>query len=357
MMWVLVSMGVLNVVTVVLTYFFLKRKYSRVQLSEINSLLTDILEVTFKNNSLSSSAESILVVLKRFYDIDYVTIFLYREETGNLSVIASNIGNEYIRGIEKYANAVLNEMRGKAAKVITSDKVLGYVTARERNVRFSNFTKLEFSGRLIGAILLENRDNNLFMGDKDSRLSLYDKVFSSTALVLQNVLYTEKLLRLTSMDQLTGVYNRRFIDVTLPEQLNLHRNIGEECVIVLFDIDFFKKFNDTYGHQFGDVVLKEVSSFVRSNLDDNSWIARYGGEEFLIFLGRTKESDAKRNLEDLRRGIESLELRYGDVLAGVTASFGAVVYRGEGNYASLVEKADKALYKSKENGRNRVTFY
>lgn len=345
-------------VSVVLVCVFTKRKYSIVNLNEINSLLSEILETNFRNNSLSNAAQSILIVLKRFYNMDYATILIYKEDTNYLDVIASNSNNTFLKSIERYCNETFNSLGRSSARVLTSESgVLDYDSAKQREVCFSNFTMLKHQGKIIGAILLENKNAEPF-SDDNTRYQLYDKVFKSTALVLQSVLYTENLISMTSTDQLTGVYNRRFIDMTLGEQLNIHQNLGLSFSVALFDIDHFKKFNDTYGHAFGDLVLKEVAAFMKMHLGENSWIARYGGEEFVLFFGRSDPKQVRLKVESLREGLSQLQLTDGNTVTSVTASFGISTFPSNGTIVNdLIERADTALYESKKSGRNRVTVF
>lgn len=336
---------------------YYRTKFLETNLTEINALLSDILEVNFRNNSLANSAQSILLVLKRFYDADYVTILLFNEKTSKLSVIASNVQSDYIAMVEGYCNGVLRD-GGTKPKVWQSEGgSLTYSSAMVRGICFGMFTPLKHDGELIGAILIERKSGAGYSSDSQRGL-LYGKVFNSTALVLQNVIHTENLISMTSTDQLTGVHNRRFIDMTLGEQVSIHGNLGMSFSLALFDIDHFKKFNDTYGHQFGDIVLHDVAQYVKGVLDEGDWVARYGGEEFVIFFSRTSPHIALEKVEAIRRGIESLVLQDKDIKTSVTASFGFSSYPADGLKSNdLVERADKALYASKRKGRNQVTVY
>lgn len=333
---------------------------SNSDLTEINYLLNEILEINFRNDSLSSAAQSILIVLNKFYKMDYVTIFLHNEVSQHLSVIASNAGNEHLDSLDRYCNGLYSKMNGVASKVQASElNQLTYPSARIRGIHFSNFTLLMFDKKIIGAILLENKQASSYINDT-IRQDLYEKVISKTSLVLKNVLHTENLINMTSTDQLTNVHNRRFIDMTLPEQLNIHRNLDLGFSVAMLDIDKFKSFNDTYGHQYGDLVLKEVAKFMNNYMKEreNHWVARYGGEEFVLFFGRSNPQEVELALEHLRQGIQDMILSDGQTETSVTASFGVCHYpQIITNATGLIQKADKALYYSKEHGRNRVTVF
>lgn len=342
-------------VTLIVGYIFLRRKYKKVDMNELNAMLTCILEESLKNKSLSKASQSIAFILQRYYKIDYVTIFI-RDSHDWLSVIASNVGSGFLKSLELYCNSLIKKASNWDSKISASEGgSLVYNSASDRGICFSNFTPLVIKDKLIGGVLLEHRNASEML---DARFDLYTKLFNSTALVLQNLIYTEELVSAVSTDQLTGVYNRRFIDVTLVEQIEQHSSLGLQFNIALLDIDHFKKFNDTYGHQFGDLVLQEVSNYIKSQLGENSWISRYGGEEFLIFIGRSNTSNVYKKIDSIREGISKLALTDGKQTASVTASFGVSCYPMHGKTAEeLIANADTALYQSKENGRNKVTVY
>ncbi len=162
---------------------------------------------------------------------------------------------------------------------------------------------------------------------------------------------------MVSTDQLTGVYNRRFIDVSLAESISLHTNLAKVFTIVLLDIDFFKKVNDTYGHPFGDVVLRQMAGYLKSNLRDTDWVARYGGEEFMLFFGRSTVQEVSAVIKRLHTGIQNLNIVDGDVSVKITASFGVSSFpKDGGTITEIIASADKALYQSKSAGRNRITL-
>ena len=95
----------------------------------------------------------------------------------------------------------------------------------------------------------------------------------------------------------------------MDEQIKQHKNIGAPFCVVLLDIDFFKKVNDTYGHAFGDVVLKEVAKYFKDNIPNNAWVDRYGGEEFMLFFARETPDGIKRKLNSLREGLGALKIK------------------------------------------------
>jgi len=164
-------------------------------------------------------------------------------------------------------------------------------------------------------------------------------------------------------DALTGIYNRRYMEEAFEKILKTLQRSGDSILSVLMmDIDFFKKYNDNYGHAEGDVCLKAVALAISNSLmRDDDFAARYGGEEFTIILPNTDEDGARaiaeRILENLR--ICSIPHEKSDVSPIVTLSIGIATDYAKSvkNITDFIKRADEALYSSKENGRNRYTFY
>jgi len=173
-------------------------------------------------------------------------------------------------------------------------------------------------------------------------------------------MYIEELESLSVTDQLTGLYNRRFFDNMTPKQLNRAWRAEMDLVFFLMDVDCFKQYNDTYGHQAGDGVLQNIGKLMKSSFqrgDDMTF--RIGGEEFAGVIVTRKIGRAMEQIEHLRRQLMDLKIPHkGNSAAGVvTASFGVSIMTGGEEFFSvktLYERADKALYKAKENGRNRI---
>jgi two-component system, cell cycle response regulator len=166
---------------------------------------------------------------------------------------------------------------------------------------------------------------------------------------------------LANIDGLTGINNHRFFQNALDQEINRATRNGSSLSLLFIDIDFFKKFNDTYGHQVGDFVLAQFAQEIRQNIRQYDVLARYGGEEFVVILPETKTEEALAVAEKLRLVIETAIFKDSREEYHVTASFGQAC----GNPATedtftkdtLISQADQALYEAKEKGRNRVAAY
>ncbi len=158
-------------------------------------------------------------------------------------------------------------------------------------------------------------------------------------------------------DSLTQVSNRRRFDSFLSQSL-LDASVSDQPVsMIICDVDYFKKFNDTWGHQVGDQVLRFVASTLRNNAKGKDLVARYGGEEFAIVLPETPLANARAVAESMRAAIENTKLHKKttkESLGSITASFGVAEFDGTMSEAELLQFADDALYQAKRNGRNQV---
>lgn len=165
----------------------------------------------------------------------------------------------------------------------------------------------------------------------------------------------DRLELLSITDGLTGLFNHRYFHEELNLEMERALSAQKPLSLTLFDIDHFKKFNDAHGHKAGDAVLQAVGEVIKKSVGDDETAARYGGEEFAIIMPGIQMGKAMESAERLRRAIEVTELPYGDMILKVTVSIGVAMWDGKLSDHRLIELADKALYKSKEGGRNRVT--
>ena len=158
-------------------------------------------------------------------------------------------------------------------------------------------------------------------------------------------------------DQLTGIPNRKHFDEYIGAKIREANQIGDDLSLLVGDIDFFKKFNDTWGHQTGDQVLKLVANALRSSVRGRDFAARYGGEEFAIILPATNLQSAVavgNNIRETVKGKELVRKSTGEDLGTVTMSFGAARYRLEESAEEFINRADRCLYAAKKGGRNMV---
>ncbi len=167
--------------------------------------------------------------------------------------------------------------------------------------------------------------------------------------------YHEEIYRLTTVDGLTQVYNKRYFLETLEREMGRAQRYRRDLSLIIFDIDHFKKINDTYGHLAGDHVLKHLALVIKSRIRREDILSRYGGEEFAIILPEIDSDNAVQFAEKIRKLIEKAVFKFEETEIPVTISIGVATYRGEhSDVNEFIKVADDKLYEAKMQGRNRV---
>ena len=186
-------------------------------------------------------------------------------------------------------------------------------------------------------------------------LGLISHLFSSNTQELEGKLieYNKKLEKQANTDTLTGLYNRRR---TIEYLEKLLADPTEQISVCLCDIDFFKRVNDTYGHDVGDEVLRKISETFRKKLPPDTFISRWGGEEFLLIFPHMNGDEAGTALEILRQKIKTLVFDGGTEIFSVTLTYGLVEYDFYSDINTVLKEADEKLYLGKEGGRDRIVF-
>lgn len=178
-------------------------------------------------------------------------------------------------------------------------------------------------------------------------------------LALANLKLRESMRIMSVRDSLTGLYNRRYMDEALLQMLQRASRRKEQVAILMLDIDHFRNFNDSFGHQAGDAVLQELGRFIRTATRADDLACRYGGEEFAIVLSSSTVEAAARRAEEIRQGVKLLTLVDGEQSLGeITVSLGVAIFPDNGtDPKTLIAAADAALYQAKRNGRDRVIVF
>ncbi len=205
---------------------------------------------------------------------------------------------------------------------------------------------------LQGLVLLINKEEGFTQDDEDSLFNFAFQAFHTISL-------HSELTRLATTDGLTGLYNHRMFQERLTEEIMRAKRYKRKLFILMIDIDHFKKFNDMYGHQTGDEVLKTVARIIKENTRSIDFAARYGGEEFVIILPDTDCKNALTVAERLRKAVENFPFFLKDgTKTKITISIGIACYPEDSvDKDDLIKKADKALYHAKQTGRNRTVLY
>jgi diguanylate cyclase (GGDEF)-like protein len=175
-------------------------------------------------------------------------------------------------------------------------------------------------------------------------------------LSLFNLRLQEKLREQAIRDPLTGLFNRRFLEDGLDRELHRAQRKQSALSLVMLDLDHFKQFNDTFGHDAGDLLLRELGKILRTVLRQSDIACRYGGEEFVLVFPDSSLADTRKRVEEIRTLVKGLEIRHDDrPLGPITVSAGVAAAPEHGSTArDLIRSADDALYAAKQAGRDRL---
>lgn len=217
--------------------------------------------------------------------------------------------------------------------------------AEEHSVNYN----LNYYGDFLGNIVLTraNRFSEQELGD-------FESIISSLIFPLRNGLLYAAALQNALKDPLTGIGNRISMQQTLQRDIDTAQRHEQALSVLMIDIDYFKRINDTYGHSAGDAVLVEVAQYIQKQLRTTDALFRYGGEEFLAVLPNTCSQHASLVAERLRESLEALEINIEGHIITVTSSTGCATLRTDDSQHSLLQRSDVALYAAKHNGRNQV---
>jgi len=319
----------------------------------------------FRNVSRQSIVDSIVEVVRTALPCDRVTVSMRNDDDTSATIVAAwgdgadaLMKTRFDLGAKSLASVVYtNNML--LSRSFSSDRYeVRYFDGEPDDDTLGSFIAAPLGvDRCRGLVLVESRNTDAY--DEDSR-ELTGRLCTSAGLAIEKMIVFEKANALATHDGLTGLFNHRTFQQLLADEITRAIRYNEPVSLIICDIDFFKKVNDTYGHPFGDVVLRGVAALLENSVrQDIDTVARYGGEEFALILVKTDSKGACETAERIRSAIErqSFSARSG-VEVRVSMSFGIAEYRKHARQINeLIGKADKALYRAKENGRNRVELY
>lgn len=342
-----------------------KLKETNHKLEETNSRLTNSIAEFYTLQQISEAIGSIFDIneLLKFVNdvilgvmgVNYSTIVLFDHKKNRLKVHFTNVKEKEDLAILsdnincKFLLDILDSEKTLLENDVVPEK---YEFIKDRVIGSFICIPLSSKSRKFGLLIIEHKYKNTFTKEN---LRLVTTICKSVSMAIENAELYASMQVLATIDGLTGVFNRVYFNQKFESEFNLAKELNYELTLVILDIDHFKKFNDTYGHLFGDVVLKSVAQTVKNILRSTDTIARFGGEEFVIILPRTSIKTAYEKVELLRRKIAENIVTDNLVSASVTASFGIASFpETSKNLNEIIKDADDALYRAKDNGRNRI---
>ncbi len=314
-----------------------------------NIILSDRMQ---KNIDFHDAMKNIAKIIETQYETSYIIPII-----GEMidKFVADHLIYIFLKNKLIWPSACIDEkifelikcLNNKSEYILTPDKKIGIFP-------------LISEGKLLGSIVTKSTDNIL----SAKEISYLEQLTNQTATTISRANIYAEILKHATLDALTGFNNRRQLEERIKQEVSSAKRQKRNLCAIMTDVDFFKSANDTYGHAVGDLVLKTISRVIKMQLRDYDIAGRYGGEEFSIILPYTKLSEAQMVAERLRKAVEKTKIDISKVNSdvtekniGVTISLGVAEYSLDDDENTLLQKADKALYRAKENGRNRVEIY
>ena len=213
-----------------------------------------------------------------------------------------------------------------------------------------SFVLIIFNITLSNIISISNFHANLFI----LAISFFGLLFTINETKKNNVLIN-KLSNEAMHDGMTGLLNHKFFEKRLKEEIERSERYEQNFSLLFLDLDKFKRINDTYGHQFGDYVLKQTSKIIQKSVRNIDVVSRYGGEEFSVILVNANRLDAQKTAERIRKEIELNEFINGSIKEKLTISIGIGIYPADANnFNGIISFSDRKMYKAKNDGRNCI---
>src|SRR5574344_198938 len=342
-----------------LTSQYDKKIYDLQQLLEISRSLCTTLE-------LPTLIESILYITMAQMRVLGAGVFILESLDSNAFKLDNNFSGLDPDPVIDYnitSDSPLIEKLGRSARVYTAEELEKEMPVcgdmkRITSLKPTLIVPLMLKNRMNGILLLGER---IAVDESSTKFNDYEKneiltIASLAAIAVNNASLVEQ----SSTDMMTHLKLKYYFFNILTDKLDLAFSQNQSISVIMFDIDFFKKFNDTYGHACGDYVLQSVARIIKEGIRGQDMASRYGGEEFTVMLHNTGKDEAMQVAERIRQNIEKNDFYYEDQHMKVTISSGVSVFSTDTNPVTsakqLVEQADQALYMSKRNGRNRGTY-
>ncbi len=318
-------------------------------LQEISKIITQILDT----NELLKFVNDVLIGVT---GVDKSSILLFNKDKTELYVAFSNLPESEQKesfkqeNIEWLKGVALNSENGYRNKVSSED--FPFISGRA--TKSIMYASLATKNDKYGIILLEHIFEDVFTEDN---LRFLTSIAAQVSIALENSSLYQQMRSMAMVDGLTGAFNRIYLYEVLEREIQA--SAGRYPVsIALFDVDNFKKLNDTYGHLFGDKVLQTIVRIAREKVRKGDIVARYGGEEFIIVFNHLESNEAYKVVERIRRAIESETIEDNLIQTRVTVSFGIASYPLHAdNVKDLIKCADVAMYRAKSSGKNCTVVY
>ncbi len=347
-----------------LTLKYLFRLYINLEMANKElSVLYEVAKNLGADLELSKTLGLILTETKRVVNYHTGVVYLWEEEqqiltpTAIRSPFAEQLKDIYYSMGEGLVGHVAQTKHPEIVYDAKKDWELRSMPGLNQFLRSLLIIPLTVDNKLIGVVAVGKKEPYTF-GPK--QLQILSSLGGQVAVAMANAILYKKIEKLAITDGLTKVYNHRYFYKKIEEETERARRYGSIYSLIMLDLDSFKKFNDKYGHRAGDIALYNVAQILKANTRTIDVVSRYGGEEFAVLLPETDSSRAKLVAERIRQAVQDAYFHVSEDQPPVhtTASIGiATCPQNSLNVNEIIEFADKALYYSKEMGRNKVSIW
>lgn len=348
-----------------------ERKQAQEQLQQANAQLTSwVKELEERNRDIAllGKLSDILQACLTFDEVYKATVtlvkHLFPEVSGGVFVLSSS--KNYVEAVATWGSSNFDSKtlfspdecwalrRGRSHLVEVCDCGL------ECNHIFPDSSSIEYlcipmmaQGEALGILYLSSQQAGLFT---QARQQIALTVAQHIGLALAKLKLYEALQQQSIRDPLTGLFNRRYLEESLEREIKRATRASKSLAIIMLDVDYFKRFNDTFGHEAGDVVLRELGTFIQKQIRGSDIACRYGGEELVLLLPEASLEVATTRAEAIREGVKNLLIKYHrQPLGAITVSLGVACYPDDGSTGEdVIRAADEALYRAKQLGRDCV---
>ena len=325
------------------------------------TILNDIASLSSSLQDFPETVNSVFEILEKLFGITVgsllflqeLEIYLYISRSADMETL-EDLVQETIRVATGYAWQVKDPTLVERV-ILNEDRLTEEGLEKEAEPIYIHIP-LTAHKTVIGVLLVAGPPTPAFRRDAPGILNL---VSNELTMILDNARLYEGTKRMAITDGLTRIYNHRFFQELFEKEFKRAVRYGSVFSLIMLDIDFFKRINDSYGHLYGDEILKEMAMLIKGCLRTTDILARYGGEEFAILLPETHLEEAVQTAERIRMAVENYDFpeSQGEAVK-VTVSQGVTAFPSKGieQRSDIVAKADEALYEAKEEGRNCVRY-
>jgi diguanylate cyclase (GGDEF)-like protein len=341
-------------------------KYTNKHTREL-SIILELSKFATSVYDLDKATKIILNSIAREFNTELCLMYLYDEEAKKLKLVASQgldssnidtMTNDFLKIEEDIVQKAIQTNKVQImSNLIGQGQLAGSPFIKHRGITSLFLMPLAIRDKVMGAIICYSKEAFI---DSEFEENLTLSMAAQIALIIEKIELDQKLGKfadLANIDGLTGLYNHRYFHEALDRELARSERFKHTVCLVMLDVDHFKRYNDTYGHQAGDLALKRIAMIIKENIRPYDLAARYGGEEIALILPYTTRANALSLTERLRKKIaESLFDKEKEEF-GITVSTGLAIYPTNARIKSeLLKRADQALYLAKKEGRNRTCF-